>query len=206
MSIEEKRYKYEQLRGLILESKQVRDLVVKRDQEIDHLRHKQSSSYYMPGPKLTPKGDISIPKTKQLSDELRSAQRENIQKTRETYDQKIYDTAKEHFEKEGHNNFDDLKDIGGLNEKEVGILVEKNGVSKLTDSQKEKDLPTYLTDEKYEQIYKEKRDDFSKNKQDIDKVPRKEVVQFDHNQKDIGKQIQFESSKNGCQKNGCVYE
>ena len=193
MSIEEKQHKYEQLRGLILENEEIRDLISQRDKELDYLRHKQGSSYYTLEPKLAPKDDVKIPKENQLSDELKKSQKDRIQKARETHDKKIYDMAQKHFEQEGYNDLGYLQNIGGLNEKEVGILVEKDGVSKLTDYQKEKGLPTYLTDEKYEQIFKEKRDSFSKNIQDIDEAPRKEEVQFDQNKEDVSKKSGLES-------------
>lgn len=183
MAIEKK---YEELRDLILVNKEIRDLVKERDKTIDALNQSKSSGYYTLEPSLTPKGDINLPKEKRMSKKFEQSQKDKILDTRQGYDKRIYELSQKHFEKEGYNDEIDLKNLGGLNEKEIGILVEEDGVSKLIDYQKEKGLPTYLTDEKYEQVWKEKRDDFSKNKQDIDKVPRKEVVQFDHNQKDLG--------------------
>lgn len=213
MTREEKFNKYSELRDLVLDNDDIAALSIERNETLDKLLHNQKSSYSEPIPNLTPKDDLNLPKEKQLSDDFKKSQKENIEQTQQDYDEQIYNSAKEHFEKEGYNDLDDLKDVGGLDKTELGILLEENGVDKLIEYQKEQelekpqkeqtknDLPTQMDDKKSELIYggNEIKQDKSDKQVDLEKVQSHEK-DFKQNNQDIDqglseKQIQFDENK-----------
>ncbi|WP_303316849.1 hypothetical protein Q4Q34_08575 [Flavivirga abyssicola] len=137
MTREDKHKQLEELRDLARINEKTRSLVEERNEVIDKLNHNRPSDTYILTPTPKPKGDFELPKKKKVNKNFKESYEDGIQKTRNDYDQKIYDSVKTYFQNEGYYEY--LEEVEELNKTEVGILMESNdGANKLIDYQKEK--------------------------------------------------------------------
>ncbi|GAA3643588.1 hypothetical protein [Flavivirga jejuensis] len=206
MTRENKWEQLDDLRNVALGDSDTGNLVKEKREIIDKLNHNRPDRSYSLEPSPKPKGDIEIPKNKKEGKEGKDSYQDHINKTRDDYDQKIYETIKQNFESHEFDEY--IEQLDELNKTEIGILMENDGANKLLDYQEEKQQELDKTNSDKEPIQEidveqsmklsnEQRDeiiehgsyidldDDSKNK-DIDRnKTEKELSDFQKNSKDI---------------------
>lgn len=136
MTRENRLEKLDHLRNLALSNDDTRALFKEKTEVIDKLNHNRPGDSYSLEPSPKPEGDIELPKKEKENKSFKESYEDNIKKTRDDYDQKIYDNIEKDFETQGYDEH--LEELKELDKTEVGILMENDGAEKLIQYQEEK--------------------------------------------------------------------
>jgi hypothetical protein len=115
----------------------VKTLFQERGQAIENLQKQRSKTVFVPEPRLTRKDDLTLPSTRQTKGLNRQEYQEKNNALKSDYDQKIFDTARDHFDKNHPKN--DVELLDNLGQEDLSILLEENGVEKVHTLQVERE-------------------------------------------------------------------
>jgi len=118
------RFQLEYVRSNAFGNKGIHQLIKEKNDKLDDLKNQRPTSYNKHTPKLTPSNDITVDKTfksKGLDDKTYDKRFDDV---KNNYNDKVFQSTKEHFEK--NNPLEDMDLLEELGKDDLALLLEKD--------------------------------------------------------------------------------
>lgn len=127
----------EYIKGNAVGSDEVNRFLEEKKDALDNLKKQRSTPFNKPSPSLTPNNDITIDRTYRSKGMDVETYNQKFKDINGSYNDKIFQSTKEHFEK--NNPPEDMKLLDELGKEDLALLLEKDSDA-VIDKHKQQDL------------------------------------------------------------------